>query len=306
MKLNQLRDFTAVAERGSLRAAARHLGLAQPALTKSIRELEHELGVALFERRSRGVILTEMGKVFLDRALSVQQELRRAREELLQLKGETSGNVTVGLSTVAHICLLPKVLAPFRARYPGVFLRVVEGLMPAVEPGLRDGSFDFYVGALAETVPAPEFRVETLFENTRVIFGRKNHPLRGAQCLADLSGARWITTTVTLRSDAELGPLFASYGLAAPAIEMQATSALTMILAAANSDLLMMLPEQWLDFPTTRELLDPIPVVETLRSADICIISRARLPLTPAAEYLSDLFRRAAQYHVAQRTARQA
>ena len=68
MKLNSLRDFLAVAERGSLRAAARQLGVAQPAITRNIQELEKELGVVLFERQARGVTLSPMGEVFLRRA----------------------------------------------------------------------------------------------------------------------------------------------------------------------------------------------------------------------------------------------
>jgi DNA-binding transcriptional LysR family regulator len=78
-----------------------------------------------------------------------------------------------------------------------------------------------------------------------------------------------------------------------------------MIIAAAHSDLLMMLPEQWLDFPSTLALLDPIPVEEPLPAPSICIVQRARLPLTPAAEYLADMLRRAAQHHVAARTRRE-
>ena len=74
MKLTHLRDVVAVAERGSLRAAARHLGIAQPAITRSIREIERELGVVLFERRARGVVLTPMGEVFMRRALVMQNE----------------------------------------------------------------------------------------------------------------------------------------------------------------------------------------------------------------------------------------
>src|SRR5271169_5360032 len=102
MKLNQLRDLAAVAERGSLRAAARELGIAQPALTRSIRELEHELGIILFERRARfrGVVLTSMGEVFLHRALAAVNELRRGQEELEQMKGAATGNVAIGMSTV--------------------------------------------------------------------------------------------------------------------------------------------------------------------------------------------------------------
>ena len=67
MKLNAIRDFLAVAERGSLRAAARQVGGSQPAMSRSIQELERELGVALFQRTAGGVRLTTMGEVFLDR-----------------------------------------------------------------------------------------------------------------------------------------------------------------------------------------------------------------------------------------------
>jgi DNA-binding transcriptional LysR family regulator len=87
MKLHHLRDIVAIAERGSLRAAARHLSVAQPALTRSVRELERELGVALFERRTRGMILTPMGNAFMRRARSILGEMRRARDEVEQLHG---------------------------------------------------------------------------------------------------------------------------------------------------------------------------------------------------------------------------
>jgi LysR family transcriptional regulator of abg operon len=103
MKLSQIRDVVAIAESGSLRAAAQHLGLAQPALTRSIRELEHELGAALFERRARGMVLTAAGDVFLQRARAVQAELQRSRDEIDQLKGLTRGQVVIGLSMASNI-----------------------------------------------------------------------------------------------------------------------------------------------------------------------------------------------------------
>ena len=71
MKLVQIRDLTAVAQRGSMRAAARQLGITQAAISRSIREIEHELGVPLFERGTKGVVLTPLGQVFLRRALVI-------------------------------------------------------------------------------------------------------------------------------------------------------------------------------------------------------------------------------------------
>ncbi|MDF7775608.1 LysR substrate-binding domain-containing protein [Sphingomonas sp. AOB5] len=294
MKLNQIRDVLAVHERGSIRAAARHIGIAQPAVSRSIRELEHDLGVALFERSARGITLTPMGHLFMKRASAVHNELQQARDEIDQHRGQTTGLVRVGLSTVAHLSLLPGALDRFRARYPRVTLKIQEGLFPALEAALKEGALDFYAGPLAETPAPQEFVVETLFENMRRVFCRKGHKLAGATSLAALRDAEWISTTVTSNQGAELLPLFEGLGLAPPIIALHAPSALSMVLAAAHSDLLVMLPEQWLDSPLTRELLDCIPVVEALPGAPICMLHRARLPLTPAAEYLSDMLRRSA------------
>ncbi|MGH8237284.1 MAG: LysR substrate-binding domain-containing protein [Steroidobacteraceae bacterium] len=292
MKLSHLRNVIAVADRGSLRRAARHLGLAQPAITRSIQEVERELGVALFERRARGMILTPMGELFRRRANAVQGELRRARDEIDQLLGKATGRVSVCLSTLAHIAFLPGVLQPFRARFPNVVLDISESMFPGVEAALNDGTLDFYVGPLADETLSKDLTVEKLFDNTRVIFGRKGHPLAGARSLRDLIDARWITTSVTAESVAELEPLFALHGLPAPRIELHAHSALTMIIAAANSDLLMMLPRQWHNSRWTSALLDSFTVPEVLPAPPMCIVTRTKLPLTPAAQCLCDLLRR--------------
>src|SRR5437879_6227964 len=133
MKLHELRDFLAVTERGGLRAAARHLGLPQPAITRSIQALEKELGVALFERHAKGVRLTPMGSAFLRRAAAVRSELQRARDEIDQLRGETHGRLSACLSSAAHMALLPQVLPSFRARYPNVRIEIIDDLFPAIE-----------------------------------------------------------------------------------------------------------------------------------------------------------------------------
>ena len=295
MKLNHLRDVLAIVERGSIRAAARALDLPQPALSRSIRELERELGVALFERTTRGVTPTQSGTLFLARAKAVQSELRRAREEIDQLRGFTHGRVAACLSTVPHISLLAPALGTFRERYPDVHLDILDGLFPTSEPALKDGTLDCYIGPPPEQMP-PEFSAEKLFENTRVILCRKGHPLRDARSLRDLANAEWITTSVTYKGEEEIGPLFAQYGLPAPRLVLQAHSALTFIVAVAHHDLLTMLPVQWLDFPLTRDVLQKIDVKEPLPGPPICIIRRAGLPLTPAAEYFCDMIRRASAH----------
>lgn len=294
MKLTQLRDLIAVAELGGLRRAARHLGLAQPAITRSIRDLEQELGVTLFERSSTGMVLTPIGEKFVRRSIAAQQELARARDEVSQLKGVSAGTISIGLATAPHVAMLPKVLAPFQRRYPDVRLKIGEGGFPTMEAGIRDGSVDFYVGPLAEDRLGGEFLAEKLFDNVRVVLGRRGHPLAAARSLSELADARWVATSVTANSEAELFPVFDRHGLPHPVIAVQAQTALSMITVASSSDLLAMLPRQWLAFTRNTRLLTHIRLDEELAAPAVYIVSRSRLPLTPVAEHLCDLFRRAA------------
>lgn len=294
MKLNQIRNVLAVAERGSLRSAARHLGMAQPAITRSIRELEHELGASLFERHATGVALTSIGEAFVRRAGAIEAELQRAKDEVQQLRGEPTGSVTVSLSTASHLALLPRVLATFHRRYPKVTLKIIEGLYPAIEADLHSGLIDFYVGPLSEAATSGDIDSELLFTNTRVIVGRKGHPLAGATRLDELVDATWITTAVTVKTQEELDPLFAGAGLPRPIVAVEAHSGLSMIITVAYSDHLAVLPRQWLEFGPAAQLLDRIRLGHEIPAPPIYLARRARLPLTPVAEHLSDLFRRVA------------
>jgi LysR family transcriptional regulator of abg operon len=294
MKLNQIRDVVAIADHGSLRAAAQFLGVAQPALTRSIRELEHELGVSLFERHPRGMALTALGEAFIARMRVVQSELQRSRDEMEQMSGRLTGQVTIGLSMACNIALLPGALGPFKKRFPKVRLKVVEGLFPELRKHLLDATLDFYVGPVIDRPVPREFAVETLLENECAIFARKGHPLRSAKSLTALADAQWIGTQVTDRYEQELGPLFRAHGMRPPHIETEATSALSSLIVVANTDLLAMLPRQYLRYPGMSELLQPIRIKEKLNAPDICLVTRSGLPLTPAAEFFSDLIRRTA------------
>ena len=295
MKFSAIRDFLAVAERGGLRAAARHLGMPQPAITRSIQELEKELGVALFERSAKGTRLTPMGSAFLRRASAVRGELQKAKDEIDQLRGMAHGRIKMCLSGAPHMALLPHALRDFRQRYPNVELDIVDAVFPSVETALKDNSVDFYVGPVPQRVPS-ELQVEKLFDNFRVIVGRRNHPLARARSLRDLVDAEWITTSITYRAEEELGPLFAQHGLPPPRLVLQAHSTLTYLTTVPFSDLLMMLPVQWLKFPLWKDVLQQIKVAEALPAPPICIVQRTGLPLTPAAEYFCDMLRRASAH----------
>ena len=293
-RFSQIRDVVAVARRGSLRAAARDLGIAQPAITRSIREVERLLGSSLFERTSKGVSPTPAGEAFVRRAMAIENELLRAREEVAQLAGAETGSVALGMSTVPHLALLPRALPAFRARYPDVQVKLVEGLLARMERQLEDGELDFYVGPLFEERLSSTLVAELLFTNERYIFARRDHPLGGARSLQDLQHASWISTSVTHESGAELRPLFEAHGLPSPHIAMHAQSGLSLVLATAHSDLLTMLPRQWTEFPGIDQLITRVPIQEVLAAPSIYTVRRRRLSLTPVAQYFLDMLCRAA------------
>ena len=290
MKLNHLRDVLAVAELGSLRAAGRHLGVAQPAITRSIREIEQELDVSLFQRHARGVRLTEFGEVFVRRAIAVQAELQRARDELAQIKGRLTGEISISLSTASIIALMPAAFRRFRKSYPDALLKVSEGLFQSVEAELVDGKIDFWVGPLDPTYSSPQLAVERLFEHRRLVVCRKGHAMAAARSLADLAGAQWIRPTITTRlTEGDFDAMFDRLGLPQPSIVMHSKSAFVTLNAVSHSDLLTILPQQWLDLPAAEHMIAAIDVKEELLAAPMCIVRRHGLPLTPMAQSMFEM-----------------
>ena len=292
MKLQNFREVVAVAEQGSIRAAARILNVSQPGLTRSLAELERRLGGPLFERRARGVIPTLLGQAFVRRATSILHEVRRTGEEMEQLCGLTTGTVTAGLSIAAHLALLPTALVPFRKRYPDTKLHIIEGFYPTLELGLRNGAVDFYVGVDPGRRIAPELSRELVSANRRAVLCRSGHPLASATSLAQLCTADWATTSITAEAEDELGAIFRQHDLPPPNLVLRSQSALTLMTCLLHSDLLAMVPVQWNEAELTHRLLTAIPVAEELAALPMVVITRSDLPLTPAATHLLDLLKR--------------
>ncbi len=295
MKLSQLTQFIAAAERGSLRAAARDLNIAQPAISRAIREIEHEVGAPLFERHQKGVLLTAAGEVYLRRALAVRAELRRAQEEIDQIKGQMTGEVSVAMTAVAAFSLLPRTLAAFQQRFPDARVKVTTGFFPAAEAQLHSGQLDFYVGPLRDRSALTKFAVEKLFDHRWVVVGRKGHPLAGCRSLADLGAARWSKVSLTDSAyEADISRPFVERGLPAPRIVVQCSSPTTTLMAVATSDLLTIVPRQLLNTPFARDQFAVFDLDQPLDGAPIHAVRRADLSLTPLAEFFYDMMLRAA------------
>jgi len=145
MELRSLHYFVQIADEGSITRAADKLGIAQPALTRRIKQLEGELGAQLLTRLPRGVRLTSAGRDFLEHARKVVAEVSRARDQIRGNPRAVRGRVVVGTSPTLAPLLLPGCVARARQLMPGVALKLVEGFSPQLLDALLAGRLDLAV-----------------------------------------------------------------------------------------------------------------------------------------------------------------
>jgi DNA-binding transcriptional LysR family regulator len=299
MKLTHFRDLLAVVQTGSLRAASRQLGIAQPVITRSIRELEHELGTPLLERHSKGVALTPVGERFVRRIEAVRAEVRRAREEVDQWGGEYTGEVAIGLTPMVCMTLMPSAVAEFNKRHPKAVTKITQSLFRPIENRLADGLLDFWVGTVDENTVSQRFSVECLLPHNRRIAARRDHPLLSAKSLGELVGASWVRPSLDDRSvETDVEEAFQRLRIPPPNIAVHSSSMLVTLQIVANTDLLTVLPEQIFSTMPVEQFCVPLEFIAPLPAAPICLVHRQGLPLTPLAENLSDLIRKAAHNYL--------
>jgi DNA-binding transcriptional LysR family regulator len=159
MTFRQLESFLAVAREGSFSRAALRIHLSQPTLSEHIHELERELGVALFDRRGRRVTLTDAGRVFAPHAAHIVAAAGDARQAVTELDGLAQGTLLVGASTTPGIYVLPRVVAAFEQRYPGVTLSLSIANSRVIEERVRAEELD--VGVVGGHVLGPGERCLT-------------------------------------------------------------------------------------------------------------------------------------------------
>jgi DNA-binding transcriptional LysR family regulator len=123
----RLKVFYTVAQRLSFTKAAAELFITQPAITKHIKELEHQLNVQLFKRNGNNISLTTAGKILLQYAEKIFQTYTELETELAQLNNIEAGTVHIGASTTVAQTILPKLLALFKKTYPAIYFTFTQG-----------------------------------------------------------------------------------------------------------------------------------------------------------------------------------
>ena len=179
MTATQLRAFLALADSGGFTPAAERIGLSQPAVHRAIRDLEKILGVALAERRGRGVFLTAAGRRLARGVRLAAGEWATALGDLTRGDEPAGGRIVIGAMPLCRARLLPMALARLWRRAPASSIKVVEGSWRELVEPLRDGVIDLMIGALREAPTAADLVQAPLFEDRLAIVGRAGHPLAG-------------------------------------------------------------------------------------------------------------------------------
>jgi len=156
MTLRQLEVFLAVAREKSFSRAAKRIHSSQPTLSEHVGELERELGRKLFVRHGREVTLTEAGRVFDQYASRVVATVEEARQAMDELDGLSHGSLLLGASTTPGLYVMPGIIAAFRARYPGVELKLQVANSQVIEERVKGRELDLGVVGGHSVAPGEE------------------------------------------------------------------------------------------------------------------------------------------------------
>ena len=175
MELRHLRYFLAIAENNSYRQASEELLISQPTLSQQMKDLEKELGVALFERAGRGIRLTQQGKLFVDYAQRSLNVLSEAQSAINEFAAVLRGRLRIGVLQTVGAYLIPSAAVRFSTEFPGVDLQLLEMSAGEIEDSVCDGSID--LGISFQPAGRREIEFEKLFEEQLMLFVCKSHTL---------------------------------------------------------------------------------------------------------------------------------
>jgi DNA-binding transcriptional LysR family regulator len=194
MNLKRLEHLVAVAEEGSLAAAARRVHLSQPALTRSIQALEDEAGAVLFDRGARGVTLTTVGRMVTERARRILFESGCLARDLALVRQHEIGSVRIGLGAFPAAILLPELLSQLHRQWPKLRIATEVSHPGALLDALHAEQVDFVVIEQSTVPTAAELEVVRLPAGPGGVYARAGHPLAaGPVSLATLHEAALVS-----------------------------------------------------------------------------------------------------------------
>ena len=173
--IRHIRHFTAVAEELHFRRAAERLNMAQPALSRSIKHLEGQIGLQLLERTNRSVSLTKAGEVFLDGCRRMLDTMEGAVLQARKASIGEVGHLVIGYTDFAISGALPQILQDFRQRFPGITVEPIHNVTMRQLEGLESGRLDF--GFITGPFERPGYRSVAVQDDAYVAILYEGHPL---------------------------------------------------------------------------------------------------------------------------------
>lgn len=177
IKIQQLRYFIGVAKYLNFSKAARHLFVAQPALSHSIANLEKELGVQLFYRNTKSVKLTEEGKIFLEEATEIIKKFDLALEKINQIGKSRPKKLNIGFLGSAFITYFPKWIPAFRNKYPNINLNLNQLDLVGLHDGLINSDIDIGFTRSLDIKNIPGLCYEKIYDDGISLVMSKDYPL---------------------------------------------------------------------------------------------------------------------------------
>jgi len=296
--LRELEYFLTIAEHRSFTAAAVELNITQPALTKSIRLLEDELGVQLFRRLPRGVELTPYGASLARHARAVRVQVKDAISEIQSLRSGISGRISIGAGPAWLRRLLPSAVGELVRERPLVRVRIVGGFDEAILRDLRLGEIDAALVEVPSSEESGDLDVHPLTSDELVVACRKGHPLtqRDEVRISDLLTARWALPPRATRSRRRLDSLFISRELPPPEAVVETESGAFLLALVRESDALTYTTRRTLEQADAADLLG-LEVPELAADRVAGFITRKGQTMSPPLAVLFAALRSLAEAH---------
>ena len=303
LKMRHLVLLVELGRHGSILHAAQAANLTQPAASKLLGELEHALGVPLFERLPRGVQATRYGEVMIRRAGAALAELDAAHQEVMELQSGLSGRVAVGSVLTPSTGLLPEAIQRLKKTHARVQVAITVDTSKVLIQRLRTGELDLVIGRILDAESAQELHFEPITDEPHSLIVRAGHPLlsRSDLQLADIQREAWILPPPGSILRDRLTALFLSAGLDQPieTVETLALPVATTLLS--QSDRIAALPEELVQSHLDAGTLAVLPFELGLRMDVYGIVTRRQHQLSPGAEAALRVLREVALERYGQR-----
>ena len=291
LEWRRLRQFLSAYERRSLGQAAAELNITQPALSKSLRALEDELDVKLFERTPLGVVPTAFGDALAIHAKVIQAELCHAQTQMALLRGGSKGRVTAGIGPSIANFLMPDATARLRAEKPDVSVTVREGLAEELVAALRCGEIEVAIGTWP-WIDDADLTLEVIYSDQLRVFVGHDHALAGKTAsLEDLLDHPWALPPKDQRWRTRLSDVFMSRGLPVPSAAVESNSSTYLRSLVCGGDFLTFVPRQSVLHELQSGRVMQVDVPELTLRTDVTMMYRSRATLSPAARALINAVR---------------